>query len=90
MRYRDFVMDSARWDGFAFRGDDIIISTPAKCGTTWTQRLCSLLLGVEPTPDRPLSVISPWVDMNTRPLAEVVADLEGQAHRTSTCSTTPT
>jgi aryl sulfotransferase len=81
VRHHDFVTDSARWDGFPLRGDDIIISTPPKCGTTWTQRLCSLLLGVEPTVDRPLAVISPWLDMLTRPLGEVMADLEAQEHR---------
>ena len=80
-RYRSLVMDSARWDGFAFRDDDIIISTPSKCGTTWTQRLCSLLLSVEPSSERPMAVISPWLDMLTRPRDEVVADLEAQRHR---------
>src|SRR3954467_4863927 len=80
-RYHDIVSDSARWEGFPFRPGDIVISTPAKCGTTWMQRLCSLVLGIEPTKDRPMSVISPWVDMLTRPLDDVVADLEGQRHR---------
>ena len=42
MRYRSLVADSARWDGFAFRTGDIVISTPTKCGTTWTpQMLCA-------------------------------------------------
>ena len=44
MRYRTIVADSARWDGFAFRPSDIVISTPPKCGTTWTQKLCALLI----------------------------------------------
>ena len=42
IRYRNLVFDSARWEGFTFRGDDIVISTPAKCGTTWTQMICAL------------------------------------------------
>src|SRR5207249_1477157 len=41
-RYRNIVIDNTRWDGFAFREGDIIISTPAKCGTTWTQTICAL------------------------------------------------
>jgi len=89
VRYHDFVMDSSRWDGFAIRDGDIIISTPAKCGTTWTQRLCSLLLGVEPTPDRPLAAISPWLEMLVRPRESVVADLEAQQHRRFIKSHTP-
>jgi hypothetical protein len=81
MRYHDFVQDSARWEGFDLRDDDIVIATPPKCGTTWTQRLCSLVLGVEPSADRPLAIISPWLDMLTRPLDDVVADLDAQQHR---------
>src|SRR3954471_10373771 len=80
-RYHDIASDSARWEGFRFRPGDIVISTPAKCGTTWMQRLCSLVLGIEPTEDRPMSVISPWVDMLTRPLDDVLADLDAQRHR---------
>src|SRR5262249_38699700 len=34
----------ARWEGFEFRPGDIVISTPKKCGTTWTQMLCALLI----------------------------------------------
>jgi hypothetical protein len=43
-RYRSILADSSRWDGFAFRPGDIVISTPPKCGTTWTQMLCALLI----------------------------------------------
>jgi aryl sulfotransferase len=43
-RYRNVVSDSARWMGFRFRDDDIVISTPAKCGTTWMQTLCVMLV----------------------------------------------
>jgi len=42
--YRTLIFDSARWDGFAYRPDDIVISTPARCGTTWTQTTCALLV----------------------------------------------
>ena len=43
-RYRSIIADSGRWDGFAFRPGDVVISTPPKCGTTWTQMLCALLI----------------------------------------------
>jgi aryl sulfotransferase len=73
--------DSARWAGFDPRPDDIIISTPPKCGTTWTQMICALLVLQTPElPDR-LSNLSPWLDMLTRSRKEVVALLEAQAHR---------
>ena len=80
-RYRTVVYDSARWDGFDFRGDDIVISTPPKCGTTWMQMLCALLLFRTADLPAPLAQISPWLDMQTRPLDEVVRDLDAQTHR---------
>src|SRR5215203_1589032 len=81
VRYRNLVMDSARWDGFEFRSGDIVISTPPKCGTTWTQMLCALLIFDGPTFPALLSDISPWLDMNIRPLAEVTVALAAQTHR---------
>ncbi len=89
VHYRTDFHDSARWDGFAFRGDDIVISTPAKCGTTWMQTICALLVFQTTQLDRPLSLISPWFEMLTRPADEVVADLEGQHHRRFIKSHTP-
>jgi hypothetical protein len=80
-RYHSFVSDNERWTSFPFRDDDIIISTPPKCGTTWTQMLCAMLVFDATTFDRPLARISPWLDMMTRPLDSVVADLEAQTHR---------
>jgi hypothetical protein len=80
-RYRAFVHDSARWEGFRSRPDDIVISTPPKCGTTWTQMICALLILQQPELDVPLSTLSPWLDMLTRSRTEVFADLEAQTHR---------
>ncbi len=81
VRYTNPVFDSTRWDGFELRPDDIVISTPPKCGTTWTQMICALLIFQTPSLDRPVSKLSPWLDMLTRPRAEVVADLDAQQHR---------
>ncbi len=57
---RSRIFDSARWAGYLPRPDDIIISTYPKCGTTWTQRIVSMLLAgsAAPTP-----IVSPWPDM---------------------------
>jgi aryl sulfotransferase len=81
VRYETIFTDSARWDGFAFRPDDIVISTPAKCGTTWLQMICALEIFQPTTFDRTLDRISPWLDILARPLGEVLADYEGQTHR---------
>ena len=80
-RYRGIVYDSARWEGFETRPDDIFVCTPPKCGTTWMQMIVALLVFQQPElPDR-LSKLSPWMDMVTRPRTEVFADLAAQQHR---------
>jgi hypothetical protein len=81
VRYRSVVADSARWEGFTFRDGDIVISTSPKSGTTWVQMICALLIFQTTSFERPLGVISPWLDMLTRPLEAVRADLEAQPHR---------
>ena len=80
-RYRSLISDNARWEGFELRPDDILICTPAKCGTTWMQMICALLVFQTTTFDRPLDLISPWLDMLTRERDDVVADLDAQTHR---------
>jgi aryl sulfotransferase len=81
IRYQTIFADSARWDAFAFRPDDIVISTPAKCGTTWLQMICALEIFQTTKFDLPLDRLSPWLDVLLRPLDEVLADLEAQTHR---------
>ena len=88
-RYKIFIGDSARWQGFEFRPGDIIISTPPKCGTTWTQMICALLVFQTTTFDRPLDLISPWLDMLTRDIESVRTDLAAQTHRRFIKSHTP-
>lgn len=80
-RYRSVISDNERWDGFAFRDGDIVISTPPKCGTTWTQTICALLVFQTPEFPQALDLISPWLDQSLRPLDSVVADLDAQEHR---------
>ncbi len=79
--YNEFVMESGRWDNFQPRHDDIIIATPAKCGTTWTQMICALLIFQKTEFDRPLTECSPWVDVLTTPADTVLNQLDAQSHR---------
>jgi len=81
VRYRSFIADSARWDGFDLRPTDIVISTPPKCGTTWTQMLCALLIFDGPEFPAPLNKLSVWVDQSIRPLSDVCALYAAQEHR---------
>lgn len=79
--YRSPDEDSARWDGFEFREDDIIISTRSKHGTTWMQMICALLVFRGTDLPRPLYEISPWLDWTVRSKQEIWDELESQQHR---------
>jgi hypothetical protein len=81
LRYHSFLADNARWEGFEFRPGDIVISTPPKSGTTWTQMLCALLIFDGPGFPAPVDQLSPWLDMLTRSTGEVHALLAAQTHR---------
>jgi len=83
------MSDSTRWDNFAFREGDIVISAPIKCGMTWVQMICALLIFQRRTFPLTLDLISPWLDNLMRPLAEVVSDLDAQQHRRFIKSHTP-
>jgi len=81
VEYRSLMSDNARWEGFEFRPSDIVISTPSKCGTTWTQMLCAMLIFDGPAFPAPLSELSPWFDQTIRPLDTVRAMYAAQGHR---------
>lgn len=79
--YDNMLTDSRRWDGFGPREGDIIISTPPKCGTTWTQMICALLIFQKTEFERKLSDYTPWLDMAVRPVEEILGIYEAQTHR---------
>jgi hypothetical protein len=87
--YTDIVADSLRWDSFRPRKGDIIVATPAKCGTTWTQMLCALLVHQSPQLPQPLTVLSRWLDRHSEPVEDVVAHFEFQSFRRIVKTHTP-
>jgi aryl sulfotransferase len=77
---RSWTTDSRRWAHYRPRPDDIVISTAPKCGTTWTQQICSLLVFQSPEP-REIQTISPWIDFRLPKIEAVMAAIEAQTHR---------
>lgn len=74
--------DSRQWDPYRPREGDIVIGTAAKVGTTWTQRIVSLLVFQTPEVTEPLLSLSPWVDSRfLMPPEMVIPHIEAQTHR---------
>jgi aryl sulfotransferase len=79
--YKTWVNDSTRWDHYQPRDGDIVIATYPKCGTTWMQRIMSLLVFQSPEPC-PVIEISPWIDCRFKDSVEEMRTfIEGQRHR---------
>jgi aryl sulfotransferase len=78
---RSRVFDSARWAAYQPRPDDIIIATFPKCGTTWMQRIVSMLLVGSAAA---ASVRGPWFDMRlsgpVEPVLEAAEATPGRRH----------
>lgn len=79
--YQSSDEDSRRWLNFPVRTGDIVISTRSKCGTTWMQMICGLLVFQAPSLPAPLSQLSPWLDWLVGPRDELYARLSAQEHR---------
>jgi len=78
--YADMIYDSRRWDAFTPRKGDIVVATPAKCGTTWTQMICALLVHQTPDFPAPLTRLTRWIERHSEPAEEVAADYAAQPH----------
>jgi len=79
--YSDGVTDSKRWDLFQHRPGDVIIATPPKCGTTWTQAIVASLFWPDGFLPEPVVIVGPWIDGRIEPAAIVADRLEQQKHR---------
>jgi len=69
--------DTRHWYLWEPRNNDIIIATPPKAGTTWTQRIVSQLIfnGQFPTKYGSVDEISPWVAMKAAPIKDQIKAL---------------
>jgi aryl sulfotransferase len=87
--YLSAVADTTRWDHVTVRPGDVFVCTPAKCGTTWMQSIVASVLWPESDAPGPVLAISPWIEMQIMPPAELGAMLAAQTHRRFMKSHTP-
>jgi hypothetical protein len=88
--YRGTVTTPERWSTWQPRGGDVLVCTPAKCGTTWTQSIIAMLLNGGPDLPQPVPVLSPWVDADLGvPAERVAAALAAQPGRRVVKTHTP-
>ena len=80
-QYEHFIWNSSRWQGFEHRPGDILVCTAYKAGTTWTQRICSLLVFQTTELAKPLTTYSPWLEINAQPKEKLFQDYTAQTHR---------
>ena len=83
------VSDSTRWDAFEPRPGDIVVTTPPKSGTTWTQSILAMLIAGDPAVNAETAYKSPWIDISIRSVEEVMERLAAQDHRRQVKTHTP-
>ena len=89
-RYRGSRTDPDRWGTWVPRDGDILVCTPPKCGTTWSQTILAMLIHGGPDLPEKLPVLSPWVDADLGVAAdEVQAALAAQTGRRVVKTHTP-
>ncbi|MBP6011189.1 MAG: sulfotransferase domain-containing protein [Alphaproteobacteria bacterium] len=78
--FHNHHFDSTIWNDLKFRDGDIVISTYAKAGTTWTQQmLAQMMFG--PDPELSVADMSPWLDLRVPPKDVKLPLVEAQTHR---------
>ena len=83
-RTRDYlgpVTDTRPWDSFDTRAGDIVLSTPPKCGTTWSQAILMMLIHGQAVGDRSVWRDSVWLDCAFRDTPGQKALLDAQTHQ---------
>jgi len=77
------------WGEFDLRADDVLVVTPPKCGTTWSQIILTSLIAGKPLTPREMGDVSPWLDCGLDSPEENRAILDKQEFRRCIKSHTP-
>lgn len=75
------VTNTERWDAFTLRPGDIVLSTPPKSGTTWSQAILMMLIHGKAARDRQVWRDSLWLDCTFHAPGDIAGLLDHQEHR---------
>ena len=78
--YNSTYFEPGRWEAFEVRPDDIVVATPYKAGTTWTQNIVLHLI-FQDLEVRDIGAFSPWLEIRFRDFETIRATLDAQTHR---------
>jgi len=87
--YVGLLTESRRWQHYRPRAGDVVVSTPPKSGTTWTQGILFLLMSGDPSVKAEPSRNAPWFDNKLNDLDDVLAGFEAQTTRRHVKTHTP-
>jgi len=79
--YNGPITKAERWRRFHPRPGDILICSPAKCGTSWMQAICGMLVSGRHDPDFEPAKLSPWIDASFIDIDAAVSRLEQHVRR---------
>jgi aryl sulfotransferase len=79
--YESNRLDGIRWQRFAPRDGDVVISTSIKAGTTWMQTIVANLIFPDGKLPGAVTEISPWIESRMHPADKLFARIEAQQHR---------
>lgn len=87
--YKGPVTNTDVWSTFALRADDIIVTTPPKCGTTWMLHIVMMLIHGRVVEKAGTADHAPWLDCAFRDRDQIVGFLDGLDRRRCIKSHTP-
>jgi aryl sulfotransferase len=80
-QYNSHTSVSQMWDRFEQRSGDVFVCTPPKCGTTWMQTICGMLIFGDPSVNPGNGTTSRWLDSAFNDQDALLEFLAAQTHR---------